>query len=212
MDQRSLDTQKKILDAARSVFVKKGMAGARMQEIADEAGINKAMLHYYYRNKEKLFQQVFHEALHKLFRPLADCLMRENSLFDKIRDICLHYFEFLSEYPFVPNFVIAEIYRDPQRITSEIEAVDLDLTKTLEQVKGMVQRGEIRPIDPRELFMNIIALSVFPTLSRPVAQKMLFKDVDYDLFLKSRVESVSQFIINAISISPHGDNTEINKH
>jgi len=211
MDQRSLDTQKKILDAARSVFVKKGMAGARMQEIADEAGINKAMLHYYYRNKEKLFQQVFHEALQKLFRPLADCLVRENTLFDKIRDICFHYHVFLSEYPFIPNFIIAEIHRDPQRITNEIEAVGLDLSKAFTQVKEMIQSGVIRPIDPRELFVNIIALSVFPVLSRPVAQKMLFKGEDYDNILKQRVETVSQFVIDAIKIPHHGDNLHNDK-
>src|ERR1051325_9238915 len=85
------NTQDKILEAARKVFVMKGMYGARMQDIADEAGINKALLHYYFKNKEKLFEQIFMEAAGKLFPRINAIFVSDEPLFTKIEQFCDEY-------------------------------------------------------------------------------------------------------------------------
>lgn len=202
MEKKSIETQENILIAARTIFAQKGLAGARMQEIADSAGINKALLHYYYRNKEKLFEQVFDEAFKQILRPLAAFLADNSELFQKIRNICRLYHEVLVEYPFIPNFVINEINSDPTRILKllDVEGVLEGKEKTAFQISEAVKSGKIRPIDPRELILNIISLSIFPFASRPIINEILYKNEDIYEILQARSDRVSDFIIQSIKI------------
>lgn len=202
MEKKLVETQENILAAARTIFAQKGLAGARMQEIADNAGINKALLHYYYKNKEKLFEQVFEEAFKKIIRPLASFLADDSELFQKIRNICHLYHSMLLEYPFIPNFVMNEVNTDPSRILNliQIEGVVEGKKKTLGQIQEAVKIGKIRPIDPRELILNIISLSIFPFASRPITQELLYKDSDINDVLKARADRVADFVIQSIKI------------
>jgi AcrR family transcriptional regulator len=200
MVKKSLETQEKILEAARNVFTRKGMSGARMQEIADEAGINKALLHYYYRSKAKLFDQIFEEARGKLFFPLVQTLNAEMDLFEKIETICSQYYHFLKEYPYLPNFVIGEVYRTPEIVTQQMELAGFSLEQFRVQVEQEIAAGRIRPIDPRELVMNLIALNVFPVMVRPIAENMIYRDANYDEVLEQRVKMAARFVINSIAL------------
>ncbi|MDE5419526.1 TetR/AcrR family transcriptional regulator [Labilibaculum sp. DW002] len=201
-NKKSEETQELILKTAKQIFAKKGYAGARMQEIADRAGINKALLHYYYKNKEKLFEQIFTEAFINLARPMASFLADESELFQKIRKICHLYQTVLSEYPFIPNFVLNEVNTDPSRIIRliNIEGVMDGMEKTLVQIKKASEDGVIREIDPRELILNIISLSIFPVVARPLAKELLFKEVNMDEMLKKRADQVANFVIQSIRI------------
>ena len=102
-------TEQNILDAAISVFQKKGMAGARMQEIADEANINKAMLHYYFRNKQQLFEAVFMQAFQKFAPQMNGIFNSEDSVFEKINGFAESYISFVIENPYLPTFLVQEI-------------------------------------------------------------------------------------------------------
>ena len=201
-EKKSVETQENILEAARKIFAQKGLAGARMQEIADSAGINKALLHYYYRSKEKLFEQIFEEAFKKLARPLAAFLADDSELFQKIRNICRHYNKILVEYPFLPNFIINEVNTDPSRILKliNVEGIMAGKEKTLTQISKAIKNGEIREIDPRELILNIISLSIFPFASKPIASELLYQNVNFDQVLRTRADKVADFIIQSIKI------------
>nr|WP_320120177.1 TetR/AcrR family transcriptional regulator [uncultured Marinifilum sp.] len=200
--KKSIETEGNILIAARQIFAKKGLAGARMQEIADTAGINKALLHYYYRNKEKLFEQVFDEAFAKLTKPMASFLADDSELFPKIRNICYLYQKVLIEYPFIPNFVLNEVNTDPSRIFHLINTrgIGENMNTTLNQISTAINKGIIREIDPRELIINIISLSIFPFIARPLVTELLYKKEGIDELLKNRAERVADFVIQSISI------------
>jgi len=202
MAQKTIETQENILAAARTIFAQKGLAGARMQEIADSAGINKALLHYYYRSKEKLFEQIFEEAFKKLARPLAAFLADDSELFQKIRNICKLYNKVLIEYPFLPNFILNEVNTDPSRIIKIVntEGVMSGKEKTLFQISKAVEDGIIREIDPRELILNIISLSIFPFASKPIASELLYKNANIDKVLSTRADQVADFVIQSIKI------------
>lgn len=202
MEKKIIETQENILVAAREIFSTKGYAGARMQEIADRAGINKALLHYYYKNKEKLFEQIFEEAFKKIIRPLASFLADNSDLFQKIRNICDLYHSMLLEYPFIPNFVINEVNTDPSRIINliHIEGVIEGKKKTLGQIEEAVKAGKIRPIDPRELVLNIISLSIFPFASKPIVKEFFYKDSDINEVLRARANRIADFVIQSIKI------------
>lgn len=201
-NKKSVETEENILIAARQIFAQKGFAGARMQEIADTAGINKALLHYYFKSKEKLFEQVFEEAFSKLIKPMASFLADDSELFQKIRNICQLYQKVLVEYPFIPNFVLNEVNTDPTRIFHliHVEGIGSNMSTVLIQVKQAIADGKIREIDPRELILNIISLSIFPFVGRALATEILYKDVGMDEVLKSRADRVADFVIQSIKI------------
>ena len=107
-------TEARILSAGKKILLKKGMDGARMQDIADEAGINKALLHYYFRSKEKLFETIFMEVAAEFLPRIGKILAAEVSVFEKIEMFCSEYINQIIQTPYVPIFVLNEINRQPK--------------------------------------------------------------------------------------------------
>ena len=106
------NTEERILKAARTVFIEKGYYGARMQEIADKAEINKAMLHYYFRDKEKLFYRIFEKVFQEFFPMITDIIDSEKKIEYKIREICNNYVSLFQKNPYIPLFILSEISRN----------------------------------------------------------------------------------------------------
>ena len=205
MVNQQKDTESKILDAAKDVFQQKGMTGARMQEIADKAGINKALLHYYYRTKEKLFEKVFEMAFSIFIPKMQEIMLSEKPVFEKIEFFIENYMDLLTKHPYIPGFVINELNRNPKILVNIFEKnVQIKENKLFEkidiQIQNEVKKGIIKPIDTRNLMINVIGLIVFPIVARPIIQGIMFENdkKQYDVFLKQRKEFVKEFIINSI--------------
>jgi len=201
------DTENKILEAAKTVFIQKGMDGARMQEIADEAGINKALLHYYFRSKEKLFEAVFKDALGDFFPKISEVMLSDLHLFEKIKHFVKEYSNLLYSKPYIPGFIIMEVNRNPQAILNYFSSyaekiATTNLPAIAKQIIDMSKNGEIRPVDPRHLIMSMLSMIVFPIISKPIVKVILFQnnDEDYNQFLLQRADYVSDMIINSIKI------------
>ncbi|WP_418604323.1 TetR/AcrR family transcriptional regulator [Hwangdonia sp.] len=194
------NTEEQILNAAKNVFQTKGMEGARMQEIADKAGINKAMLHYYYRSKQLLFEAVFKNAFSLLAPQLNAILNDDSSLEDKIKNFTMDYTSFMIKHPYLPNFIIQELNRNEDFILKLKENTGFpNLEKFKEKVAEEINQGMIRPIDADQLFVNIIALNIFPFLGKPLIKAFTNKDEKaYKIFVEKRKTEVSNFIINSI--------------
>lgn len=197
----SANTEQIIIEAARRVFIKKGYAGARMQEIADESGINKALLHYYFRSKEKLFAIIFKESFLKLLPQLIDIFKQEESIREKIKKFVASYIGTLLQHPYIPVFVLSEIHRDPQHffenyIHPEIKTGMMHIRQSFADA---VQKGEIRPVDPRQIMMHMLSLCAFPFVAKPMFQHVLsLSEQDYEKLLQERIESVSQLLLTAL--------------
>lgn len=200
-DIKKDNTEQKILDAAKDVFVEKGMDGSRMQEIADKAGINKALLHYYFRSKEKLFQAIFKRVFKTAFPSLInETLLSDMSIKDKMELFIDSYINLLSKNPYLPTFLIKEINRTPDSLANIIKAGGINPNKILAMFEKEMEDGNIRKMNPRDIMVNIIALSVFPFAGKPLLTIMLF-DSDkkaYKQFLEERRTTVKEFIFNAI--------------
>jgi AcrR family transcriptional regulator len=199
--KRDQTTEEKILTAAKLVFVQKGMAGARMQDIADEAGINKALLHYYFRNKEKLFEVIFMEAAAKLFPRINEIFGSEQPLFEKIESFCEQYITVIMENPYLPLFVLNEINRDPEYFLQKVWAGKArpNPEKFLEQIEREVKKGTIKRISPLHLLLNLISMSIFPFVSKPMLQKNLGLDeLQFRAVMEQRKKEIPKFIIDAI--------------
>ena len=194
------NTEQIILIAAKNIFQRKGMDGARMQEIADEAGINKALLHYYYRSKQLLFEAVFKNAFSLLAPQLNKILNDESSLEDKIKNFTSSYITFISKHPYLPNFVIQEINRSPDFSKNLKENPNFpNLEAFKEQVNDDVKNGLIKPIKAEQLFINILSLSVFPFIGSPLIKTIgNIDDVQFKQLIEERKTHVAHFIINSI--------------
>jgi TetR/AcrR family transcriptional regulator len=189
-------TDEIILEAARKVFARKGLEGARMQEIADEAGINKALLHYYYRSKEKMFELVFHEVLTQLFSDLTIMLTSRMPFIKKIEGFVDNYMDFLAAHPYLPGFIVTEIHRNPDSIISFMKSRNIPIHLVEKELKKEIKKGNVRNIDHRHLIVNLIALCVFPFIARPMLQGIFFKGEEeaFNGFLAERKEVLKDLI------------------
>ena len=137
--EKDRNTEGIVLAAAKKVFILKGMDGARMQEIADEAGINKSLLHYYFRSKEKLFEEIFKDTFAK-FIPKIDVLLSSNkSLEDKIKEFVKEYLELLQKNPHLPQFILQELNRNPDRLVELMSLAGIKKVNLLGHLSEMLK-------------------------------------------------------------------------
>ncbi|NDP27101.1 MAG: TetR/AcrR family transcriptional regulator [Flavobacterium sp.] len=195
-----MTTEEKIFNAARIIFQKKGFAGARMQEIADQAGINKAMLHYCFKNKELLFQAVFMNAFSQLAPQINEIFNSKASVFDKIRKFTNSYISFVILNPYLPQFVIQEMNNNPEFVMSFLRNENRpNPTVLIAQIEKEIADSIINPINPKQLLINIIAMTVFPFAAQMMVKGMLqISDTEFTAMMEERKTSIAEQIINSI--------------
>jgi len=198
----SATTEDKILEAAKKVFVRNGLDGTTMQQIADEAQINKSLLHYYYRTKQKLFGTVLRYAFKFVVPQMKDILNSDDPIFRKIERLVSEYIDLLMKNSLVPAFIFHEINRDPDSIVQILKDAGITPKLFIDVFDDEIRKGTIRPIDPRHLVISLLSLCVFPIIARPLAQRMFFENNEnaYRLFLEERKKEVAGFIIASIRV------------
>lgn len=207
MNPKDKSTEEKILDAANKVFVEKGLDGARMQEIADEAKINKSLLHYYYRSKEKLFAEVFNRVIRRFLPDTVKVFETDKTLFEKIKIFTAEYITVLAKNPFIPMFVLHELGKKPKKIAENFtlffDEIKNNQLKNLKlQIQDEVEKGNIRQISSVQLMVNIMSLCIFPFAAKPILIKLFFDDekTDYKNFIEERKTEVADFVIQSIKL------------
>jgi AcrR family transcriptional regulator len=193
-------TEQKILESAKQVFMEKGIDGARMQDIADKAGINKALLHYYFRSKEKLFEMIFMEEARKFMPKVTSIMMSELTLFEKVEKFVGEYIDTLLQNPLLPIFILNEINRNPKEAIKKIFGNQRPpIDKVDELIAKMVKKGEIKPIKGIELMINMVSMCIFPFLARPMVQWVAkATDEEFVKLMEMRKKTVVKFVIDSI--------------
>jgi AcrR family transcriptional regulator len=192
MRTEELSTEDKILLAAAKVFTEKGFSGTRTRDIAEEAGINLALLNYYFRTKEKLFEQVMKVKILLLFGQIIPIVTNEKtSLEEKIDLASVKYFDILTKNPNLPIFVLSEI----QKKTSDIKSI-LPFEKVLNNSFLMKQIKERNPeINPFHFLLNFLSLTVFPFLGKPILQSFdMMNEDEFQKFVAERKTMVPIWI------------------
>ncbi|MDH5398724.1 MAG: TetR/AcrR family transcriptional regulator [Cyclobacteriaceae bacterium] len=199
--QKHSETAQKILEAAHKVFVKKGMYGARMQEIADEAGINKALLHYYFRSKALLFDAIFQKIFSQFLPGILQILEGEQNFEEKIKVFVGHYLDQFVNNKYLPVFIVNEIHQNPQRLYEMGQALrGLPSSRFITQLKEGIEAGKYLPVTPEHFMMNMISLTIFPVLASPVLTEIFSMDSQTTRqFFEDRKKIVPEMILNSIS-------------
>jgi AcrR family transcriptional regulator len=201
-------TEARILDAAHAVFLRRGTAGARMQEIAEEAGVNQALLHYYFRSKDRLSMAAFERAARDFMPTVLNVLVSDADLDDKVRRIVELELDHLSRAPYLPGYIISEITHHPDRARQLIaavlgrapEEVRPQLVATLgAQIAERVKQRAMRPITPDQFIVNLMSLCIFPFAARPMLSAMLgMDDAAFGRFIARRREELPAFFLGAL--------------
>jgi len=199
MENSRSTTEERILEAAKKVFHHKGYDGARMQEIADEAGVNKSLVHYYYRNKDNLFKAVFEDAFSSLIAKLNEIFFSELPFKAKIETFIGYYVIFLSQNSYLPLFILNGLYKEPEQIRTMLAKNQLFPERLIGQIKKQIKNELNLEIDPFHIFINILALSVFPVVAKPLIQNIFgYSNEQLAQFYLERKTVVPEFILNAL--------------
>jgi AcrR family transcriptional regulator len=194
----------RILEAARQEFFKKGFEGARMQTIADAAGINKALLHYYFNNKETLFNEIFESSFRKFIPHVEEMIVQEQDVFIIIRKFVHAYISLMQAQPSLPLFLFHEINKDADRVFKLIfnNAQPTMMLQLFSKIDKAQKENLIKPIRFEQLVMNIMSMCVFPFLAKPMMQRVMnFSDDSFDDMMEQRKQLVADFIIDSIQIT-----------
>ena len=200
-NKKDKGAEEKILAAARKVFTTKGMAGARMQDIADEAGINKALLHYYFRDKDKLFETIFIAEAGKFFPKINAIFQSDDPLFEKIEKFVDEYIDEMLENSYLPWFVLNEISRDPDRFMQQVlgNKNRPNPSKFLVQIEKEVKKGTIKRINPIHLLLNLLSMTIFPFVAKPMITRNLgLSETQFRQVMEQRKKEIPKFIIDSI--------------
>jgi AcrR family transcriptional regulator len=199
------DTEQLILDCARKHFIQKGFAATRMQEIADEAGINKAMLHYYFRSKEKMYQQIISGILGMMIPKLAGALSSEGTLWDRIDKLVNTYITALIEHPEIPIFIMTELSQKRESFVLELKkqaSYFPMIFSFLQTITDEIEAGKIKDFPPLQLLLNILAMSVFPFMAKPVFSTIFdVSESQFEALMEERKRVIVDFVRSALEVN-----------
>ena len=217
-------TEQRILDAAHAVFLRAGTASATLQDVADEAGVARTLLHYYFRNKERLAEAVFQRAAGQVFPAVAEILASDVGIEDKVQRVVAHYVDELARAPYLAGYVICELNQHPERITrffggeaarpeervagSRAGAPAAGGRGQLrararvvlgEQLRARAREGTLRAITVEQFLVNLMALCIFPFAARPMVEAMLgMGDAAFRRFVAQRRKELPTFFLKAL--------------
>jgi AcrR family transcriptional regulator len=202
------ETEQRILEAARRVFIRRGTAGARMQEIAAEAGVNQALLHYYFRTKERLSSAVFAQIASRIFPALVQILGGDRPLSEKVDALIAAYLDMLARNPFLPGYLLAELHHHPERVRNLLatatgarpeQIFSPVKARIAAQIQAEVTAGRMRPMSPEQFIVNLVSLCIFPFAARPLLGILLeLDDSAFAQFIEERKTLLPAYVHSAL--------------
>ena len=205
MEANNQNTEQIILEAATEVFLDKGFLGAKTTEIAQKADVNHALLHYYFRTKENLFNKVFENKAFDFLNVFKNTFDKNLSFLEKVKEIVEAHFNFIAKDPKIPIFIIREIITNKEKrdfILTQIIPGGASVLKELEKlISEEVEKGNIRPVQPIDLLLNIASLNVMTFVVAQVYYS--FDDVENEnlqRFLAQRRENNIELILKSLEV------------
>lgn len=191
-------TEELIIETAKNVYFKQGNLHATTQDIADAAGVNRALIHYYFRSREKLFDIVFQEAQKTLVHKIEKVLTTDVFFKKKIENFIDVFINESLEYPYLENFIISEINRS--KIQNTIISKDIAhsvLNKFNEEILVEIKKGTLNVSTPMEFMINLMSLCSYAIIAKPMIQFSFNIDEEqYKLFMKDRKSQIYKIIFN----------------
>lgn len=200
------DTEALILQAAEREFLEKGYSGAKTTAIAQAAGVTHAMLHYYFRTKEKLFEKIVADKMDKLKRVMFGVIGNPDlPLRERLKQGVEQHFDFIAENPHLPRFIFNELHEHPERIDQVKNSIASIAAKAITTLQNEIDRkaasGECRPVDARMLMLDIASLNLFPFVAAPLISSSFGKLFERrDEFLEMRKKENVRTVLGKLGL------------
>jgi len=202
------DTETRILDAAHEVFMRRGTAGARMTEIAREAGVNHALVHYYFRSKQRLAEAVFRRAIGQFFPTMIGVLASDAPIEEKVRLVAAAQIDMLLRNRYLPGYLLAELNHYPERAEQLLNSISgmtpANVRARLfgalgKQLEDAARSGAIRAIRPQEFVLNLVSMVVYPFAARPLVMAIMgMDDATFTATMEERKKEIPAFFLAAL--------------
>src|SRR5687767_7881314 len=202
--RRSETTKTRILDAADAVFVRRGLDGARMQDIADQAGVNKALLHYHFRSKADLARAVWLRIASSFVPGILQMMTSDLSLDEKIDRFVDAYHTRLTRHPYLLPYVISEAARHPDFVDNfyspeRRQAARLMIDKLRAQIDLLVKARRIAPVSAEQFFITLAGSCLYPFAARPMVTEALgLSRTKFDDLMELRRRELPAFLKRAL--------------
>jgi TetR/AcrR family transcriptional regulator len=198
-----VSTEQAILEAAERLFLEKGLALTSTVEIAKMAGCNQALVHYYYRSKDKLFEAIFLKKASLFMASLVQIDKEQGSFEEKLRRKIEAHFEMIKANPRLPILLFNELTTNPRRILSikrqlnELPATVLGMVKS--ELDAAIKKGRVRPMTIVDIVLLLISLNVIPFVAQPILKTLgVMSDAEYEKFLERKKKENVDIILKAI--------------
>jgi len=203
MAASDLSTEDRILEAAHTVFVRQGTRAASLKDIAQEADVNQALLHYYFNDKETLADTVFEQVVSEFIPQIQEVFIAEQPIEEKVTTIVQQYLELIRKNPYLPFYIVGELNQNPEEMKSRIRAMGLapfdELDRLDEQLQKEAEAGELRPISAEQFIVNLLSLCIFPFITRPLLETLFDMDgAAFEQFIEDRKEHIPRFFLDAL--------------
>jgi len=190
-------TKELLMNAAKNIFFRKGNIHATTQDIADEAGVNRALIHYYFSSREQLYEMVLKDASREMSQRLQKAFVPGSSFREKMDTFLTIHINELLEYPFLENFIIAEFNRaggNKMHLLSK-EVAGIFMENFVRELREEMERGTIVRMSPEQFLINIVSLCSYPLIARPLLQQVFdLDDAAYLDFIKQRKDQIMRMI------------------
>jgi len=202
--EKNASTEEKIKDAAKRVFTRKGYAATRTRDIAEESGINLALINYYFRSKEKLFDIIIMEQL-QLFIHSVMGLVNDpaTTLQEKIENLISHYIDMLTRNPYIPLFILSEINADPKKLIAKI-GFDKIAHENIYLVKQWMEFAKAKKlkVNPIHILINVLSMTIFPFVASPLLRNRTGISIEeFNRLMEERKKLIPIWVQAIINVS-----------
>lgn len=200
------ETQTSIIESAKELFVSRGYRGTSMRDIAANAKVNLAMLNYYFRSKENLFDIIFTETIQTISTVVAPAILQEGDTLKRIERFIHLYIDELMKNPAIPTFIFQELINNPKKLLTKIQD-NKELGNALillnTQLQTDIKSGIIKPVDnPINLLLNIVSLCAFPFIAKPLIEMVTgIGSESYIGIMESRKVEITNIIQNYLKVT-----------
>jgi len=199
---QDIDVETKILEAATVVFIQKGLAGASMQDIADEAGISRTSLHYYYRSKDKLFDTVFEHVVGALISQQRHIINADMPLAEKLKKFVDGYMDFMLNNPNCVSFIVHDLNATPERMIKLILSLDLNIERLKGQMVEEMMNNQNNEFDVAQFWASLIGMCIIPFVFKPMIIKFFLHESEdrFREFIDNRKQHILDFLMKFLKI------------
>ncbi len=197
---KNIDVEAKILEAATTVFIQKGLSGTSMQEIADEAHISRTSLHYYYRNKDKLFDAVFEHVIDSFLAQMVNIVNADIPLSIKLGQFVDEYLNFMLENPGYASFMVHDLNACPERMVGLILSRNFDIEKLKQQIVSEMENHRKGEFDVAQFWASLIGMCIMPFVFKPMVTKFFLDESEeyFREFIRNRKQHILDFLMKYI--------------